>query len=67
MQKIYILSGTKKEASLFTKEQEIIIKADLKGSTNLVAIGACKTLEDNDLYFYGNDSTVYRFENGNML
>lgn len=58
MKIIYVLSGTKKEDSLFTKEQETMIKEDLKGATNLVAIGACKTFEENDLYFYGNDTAV---------
>ncbi len=58
MRKIYILSGTTKEDNLFTKEQESLIKEDLKGKRNLVAIGACETIEDNDLYFYGNDTTI---------
>lgn len=63
--RIYILSGGSKESKLFTKEQETLMKEDLKGKNNLVSIGAGKECEKNDDYFYGNEEilgTIKSFE-----
>jgi hypothetical protein len=43
--KIYLLSGGDRLKGMFTKEQEKLIKLDLKGKTNLVSIGAKRQYE----------------------
>lgn len=58
MVKIYLLSGGDKLKGIFTKEQEELLKTDLKGKKNLVSIGAKMEYEKNDIYFYGDDSTL---------
>lgn len=56
--KIYLLSGGDRLKEMFTKEQEELLKADLKGKTTLVSIGAKREYEKNDIYFYGDDSML---------
>ena len=56
--KIYLLSGGDKLKGMITKEQEELLKADLKGKTNLVLIGAKREYEKNDIYFNGDDSIL---------
>ena len=56
--KIYLLSGGDRLNGMLTKEQEELLKTDLKGKTNLVSIGAKREYEKNDIYFYGDESML---------
>lgn len=58
MAKIYLLSG----GDFFPKKVEELLKKDLKGKHNLVSIGAKREYEKNDIYFYGNESSLGTIE-----
>lgn len=52
MAKVYLLSG----GDTFSLEVQELLQKDLKGKCNLVSVGAGKKYEENDAYFYGNQT-----------
>jgi len=58
MAKIYLLSGGNKLKGMLSKEQEALLKIDLKGKSNLVSIGSKREYEKNDTYFYGDNQMM---------
>lgn len=56
--KIYLLSGGDRLKGFVIPEIKKELIKDLKGKKNLVAIGAKRDYERNDIYFNGNETTL---------